>query len=45
LKAERKIPFFNSNIECRLLEFDLYPGSREGKRPAITVPMATENSG
>ncbi|MBP1715068.1 MAG: putative N6-adenine-specific methylase [Deltaproteobacteria bacterium] len=29
LKASRKIPFFNSNIECRLLEYDLYPGSRE----------------
>jgi 23S rRNA G2445 N2-methylase RlmL len=28
LKAARKIPFFNSNIECRLLEYDLYPGSR-----------------
>ena len=29
LKAKRKIPFFNSNIECRLLEYDLYLGSRE----------------
>ncbi len=28
LKAKRRIPFFSSNIECRLLEFDLYPGSR-----------------
>jgi putative N6-adenine-specific DNA methylase len=45
LKAEKKTPFFNSTIECRLLEFDLYPGSREGKRSAISVPVATENSG
>ncbi len=29
LKAKRKIPFFNSNIECRLLEYDLYLGSKE----------------
>jgi len=28
LKARRRIPFFNSNIECRLLEYDLYEGSR-----------------
>jgi 23S rRNA G2445 N2-methylase RlmL len=28
LKAKRRIPFFNSNIECRLLEYDLYEGSR-----------------
>ena len=29
LKTKRKIPFFNSNIECRLLEYDLYEGSRK----------------
>jgi 23S rRNA G2445 N2-methylase RlmL len=29
LKAKRKIPFFNSNIECRLLEYDLYEGTRK----------------
>jgi putative N6-adenine-specific DNA methylase len=29
LKAKRRIPFFNSNIECRLLEYDLYEGSRK----------------
>jgi 23S rRNA G2445 N2-methylase RlmL len=28
LKAKRKLPFFSSNIECRLLEYDLYEGSR-----------------
>ena len=28
LKAKRRIPFFSSNIECRLLEYDLYEGSR-----------------
>jgi putative N6-adenine-specific DNA methylase len=28
LKARRRTPFFNSKIECRLLEYDLYVGSR-----------------
>jgi putative N6-adenine-specific DNA methylase len=32
LKTKRRIPFFNSNIECRLLEYDLYEGSRERER-------------
>ncbi|MDP2168645.1 MAG: hypothetical protein Q8J64_09985 [Thermodesulfovibrionales bacterium] len=31
LRAKRRIPFFNSNIECRLLEYELYLGSRSGK--------------
>jgi putative N6-adenine-specific DNA methylase len=33
LKAKRRIPFFNSNIECRLLEYDLYEGTRKGSNP------------
>ncbi len=28
LKTRRRVPFFNSNIECRLLEYELYEGSR-----------------
>jgi putative N6-adenine-specific DNA methylase len=28
LKAQRRTPFFSSNIECRLLEYALYEGSR-----------------
>ncbi len=32
LRAQSKTPFFNSNIECRLLGYDLYSGSR--KTPA-----------
>src|SRR4030042_1241365 len=32
LKARRRIPFFNSNIECRLLEYELYEGSRRGEK-------------
>lgn len=29
LRTQRRIPFFNSNIECRLLEYDLYEGSQK----------------
>jgi len=28
LRSKKRIPFFNSNIECRLLEYELYDGSR-----------------
>jgi putative N6-adenine-specific DNA methylase len=28
LRTKRRIPFFNSEIECRLLEYDLYAGSK-----------------
>lgn len=31
LRAKRRIPFFNSRIECRLLEYELYEGSRKKK--------------
>jgi putative N6-adenine-specific DNA methylase len=31
LRTKRRIPFFNSNIECRLLEYELYEGSKKGK--------------
>ncbi|MDP3259926.1 MAG: hypothetical protein Q8M34_04995, partial [Thermodesulfovibrionales bacterium] len=29
LKAKRRIQFFNGSIECRLLEYELYEGSRK----------------
>lgn len=32
LKARRRIPFFNGDIECRLLKYELYAGRR--RRPA-----------
>jgi putative N6-adenine-specific DNA methylase len=31
LRTKRRIPFFNGPIECRLLEYDLYEGSRKIK--------------
>ena len=31
LRAKRRIPFFNGPIECRLLEYELYEGSRKNK--------------
>ncbi len=32
LKPKRSIPFFNSSIECRLLEYELYEGTRKVKK-------------
>jgi putative N6-adenine-specific DNA methylase len=29
LRAKRRIPFFNGRIECRLLEYEIYEGSRK----------------
>ncbi len=30
LRTKRRIPFFNARIECRLLTYELYAGSRKG---------------
>ena len=35
LKPARKIPFYNSGIECRLLEYELYEGSRKLKKQKL----------
>jgi len=32
LKAKRSLQFFNSGIECRLLEYELYEGTRKIKK-------------
>ncbi len=32
LRASRKIEFYNSTIDCRLLEYELYKGSRESQK-------------
>jgi putative N6-adenine-specific DNA methylase len=38
LRTKRRIPFFNGTIECRLLEYELYGGSRRlGKIKAPTL--------
>jgi len=33
LRTKRKLQFFNSNIECRLLEYELYSGTKKGSKP------------
>ncbi|TWI80429.1 putative N6-adenine-specific DNA methylase [Lacibacter cauensis] len=33
LKAKRRIEFYNSTIDCRLLEYELYSGSRREAKP------------
>jgi putative N6-adenine-specific DNA methylase len=37
LRRKRRIPFFNSNIECRLLEYDLYEGTRKKQAPTSKI--------
>ena len=32
LKAKRRIEFYTAKIDCRLLEFELYAGSRDVKK-------------
>lgn len=34
LKPRRRIPFFNGQIECRLLEYELYAGSKKQRSTA-----------
>jgi putative N6-adenine-specific DNA methylase len=33
LKASRRIPLFNGPIDCRLLKYELYQGSRRVAKP------------
>ena len=40
LRTKRRTPFFNSNIECRLLEYDLYEGSRKRERAGVISPKS-----
>jgi len=35
LKPKRTFQFFNSGIECRLLEYELYEGTRKFKKPKL----------
>jgi putative N6-adenine-specific DNA methylase len=37
LKAKRRIEFYNSTIDCRLLEYELYAGSKRDTKPTVTV--------
>jgi 23S rRNA G2445 N2-methylase RlmL len=37
LRSKRKIQFFNGAIECRLLEYDLYEGTRKTRGPFPVV--------
>jgi len=39
LRTKRRIPFFNGEIECRLLEYELYTGSRRKEKEADGAKM------
>ena len=32
LRTKRRLPFYNGEIECRLLEYELYEGSKKAKK-------------
>ncbi|HRX85446.1 MAG TPA: class I SAM-dependent RNA methyltransferase [Phycisphaerae bacterium] len=38
LRASRRIEFFNAKIECRLLKYELYSGTRRPPRDGETTP-------
>ncbi|MDB5021699.1 MAG: putative methylase [Pedobacter sp.] len=40
LKASRKLEFYNGKLDCRMLEYELYTGTRrpEGERPVKNEP-------
>jgi 23S rRNA G2445 N2-methylase RlmL len=37
LKASRRIEFYTSTIDCRLLEYEMYGGSRRAPKPEVPV--------
>jgi putative N6-adenine-specific DNA methylase len=38
LKASRRIEFYTSKIDCRLLEYEMYGGSRRVPKPIVETP-------
>ena len=38
LKASRRIEFYTSKIDCRLLEYEMYVGSRRLPKPSVETP-------
>lgn len=45
LKPKRTFQFFNSGIECRLLEYELYEGTRKIKKRKPHSPLFDESDG
>ena len=37
LQTKRRIEFYNANLDCRLLEYELYGGSRRKDKPDVTA--------
>jgi 23S rRNA G2445 N2-methylase RlmL len=42
LKAKRRIEFYNAEIDCRLLEYELYAGTRRTDKPVVASDAAIE---
>ncbi len=43
LKPKRRIEFVTAQLDCRLLEFELYSGTRREKPLSETIPESSEN--
>ncbi len=41
LQTKRRLTFFNGDIECRLLEYDLYAGSKKVRGPKDAPPASS----
>ena len=39
LKADRRMPFMNADIDCRLLKYEIYAGTRRDTRAEASNPM------
>jgi putative N6-adenine-specific DNA methylase len=39
LRTKRRLPFYNGNIECRLLEYDLYEGTKKAGIKLQSPPL------
>lgn len=39
LKASRRIEFYSAKLDCRLLEYELYSGSKREPKPAAAPPI------
>ncbi len=45
LRARRRVPFWNAKLECRLLEYELYAGSRTPKAESSPEVAGEKNGG
>lgn len=45
LRPKRRIPFYNAKIECRLLEYEMYSGTRRVRQGEGEIPVEVQGEG